>query len=121
MKYIKILLALPLIGCLTMPAYANSDSSHFQSRIDKQHMKIKKGIKSGELTKREAKSLRREHRHISKLNKLFMQDGELNRFEKRTLKNELKTAKYRIKKLTHNERKHFDRYSEYDEFWNSYH
>jgi hypothetical protein len=103
MNYLKTLWALPLIGFLAMPATAENRHYNFEQQIDKQHMKIKKSVKSGDLTKREAKLLRKEHIHIAKLNKLFMQDGKLNRFEKRTLKNELKAARQHIKELSHND------------------
>ena len=104
MKHIKTLWALPLIGLLSMPAFANGDYSNFHQRIDKQHMKIKKGVKSGDLTRKEAKILRKQHRHIVQLNNYFNKDGKLNHFERLTLKRELKLARADIHQLRKNDK-----------------
>lgn len=111
MKTFTTLSLLPLLATMSFPALAHYDHdgySKFDQRIERQHKRIKQGVRSGELTKKEAKKLRQQHRHIKKLNRKFAQDGHLNRYERKTLRRELDLASKRIYRLKHNDRARID-------------
>ena len=105
MKLRNLIGILPLVGVLSMPAIADDDYRHhrFEERIDRQHDRIRHGVKNGELTRKEAKQLRRQHRHITKLERRFSRDGRLDRYERRTLRRELDAAGKKIRRLKHND------------------
>lgn len=107
MKTYKTIFLLPLVAVLSNPVMAHYDNdgySKFDQRIERQHKRIKNGVRNGELTKKEAKKLRKQHRQIKKLNKQFKKDGHLSRHERKTLQRELDRASKRIYRLKHNDR-----------------
>ena len=59
------------------------------ARQSNQQQRIKQGIQSGELTKREAKVLREEQRDINQLESAYKSDGTLTHAERRDLQHEL--------------------------------
>lgn len=107
MKTYATLLLLPLAAIISIPVMAHNDHdgySKFDQRIERQHKRIKKGVRNDQLTKKEAKKLRKQHRRIKKLNQKFQKDGHLNRYERKTLRQELDLANKRIYRLKHNRR-----------------
>ena len=115
MKARRILWSIPLLGLLAMPALADhrERDGHYghhriEQRMDRQHRRIEHGIRNGELTRREARRLRKEQRHIAKLERKFFRDGHLDGHERRTLRRELDTASDRIYRLKHNDRRRDD-------------
>lgn len=107
MKSYKAILLLPLIGILSTPVmahHARDGYTKFDQRIERQHKRIKKGVRNDLLTHKEAKKLRKQHRYIKKLNRHFKRDGQLDRFERKTLQRELDLASKRIHRLKHNDR-----------------
>lgn len=125
MKLHKTFLALPLLGMLVTPAIAGGyyddgyNKSRFEQRIDRQHQRIERGVRSGELTRKEAKRLRKQLRHIAKLERRYTLDGHLDRHERKKLHNKLNVAGDRIYRLKHNDRyrrpKHRSHYYGYDD------
>lgn len=123
MKGHNILWAIPLLGMLATPAIADrydgddNRNDRFEQRLDRQHWRIEQGVRSGELTGREVKRLRKEQRHIAKTKRKFSRDGYLDRKERRQLRRKLNRASDRIYRLKQNERYrvgHQDRYGRYD-------
>ena len=110
MKIRHTLWAIPLLGMLAVPAIADGYRDHgyhdnrFEQRLDRQHLRIKQGVRSGELTRKEAKRLRKQHRRIVRLERKFSRDGHLSRQERRTLRQKLDAASDRIYRLKHNDR-----------------
>jgi len=110
MKTRMMILAIPLFGLLTAPALAHKDHDgsraqhRFEQRIDRQNQRIRHGIRNGELTRHEAKRLRREQRRIARMEHRFSDDGYLDRHERRKLHRRLNKASDRIYRLKHNER-----------------
>lgn len=107
MKTYRTILLLPLVAVISNPVMAHYDHdgySKFDQRIERQQMRIKKGVRNGELTKNESKKLRKQQRHIKKLNKQFKKDGHLSRHERKTLQQELNLASKRIYRFKHNDR-----------------
>ena len=111
MKLHKTFWALPLLGILATPAIADRyyddgyhHASRFEQRIDRQHRRIERGLRSGELTRKEAKRLRKQLRQIAKLERRYTRDAFLDRHERRKLHNKLNVASERIYRLKHNDR-----------------
>ena len=73
-----------------------------QKRIKNQRYRIYEGIASGELTHREARHLRRQHRQVRKLRYCFLSDGHLTHRERRILNKRLNRNSDRIYAFKHN-------------------
>ena len=71
------------------------------ARQDRQHDRIEQGIRSGELTRREARELLREQREIAALEARFRADGRLSPWEYRILDRELDDASRNIRQEKH--------------------
>ena len=107
MNNCRTILVLPLVAVLSNPVLAHHGHdgyTKFDQRIERQHKRIKKGIRNDLLTKKEAKKLRKQHRYLKKLNRHFQKDGRLSRYERKTLQRELDHASKRIYRLKHNDR-----------------
>ena len=86
---------------LSMPAFARAPLyDHERSQM----RRIQQGIYSGELTRGEARVLRKEQRNIRRLKKRFLRDGRLSKRERRTLRYRYKKASLNIYRLKHNYR-----------------
>ena len=106
MKILKTLWLIPVLGLLpVMPSLAHGDVSQdrLERRIERQHMRIKQGVNNGELTRREAKRLRKEHRRIKHLKRNYLSDGRLNHRERHSLENKLDRASKHIYRMKHND------------------
>jgi len=99
-KLITTAIALTLAAAIA-PAYAHAN--RFEERLERQAGRIEQGIDSGELTRREAKLLRREHRELRQLTRLLADDGRLSKWERRTLKERYDDASDLIWRLKHND------------------
>lgn len=107
-----------------LPASANVGKK-FENRIDRQFHRIKQGVRSGELTRFEAISLRRQNDRIARKLRKFCRDGHLDRFERKRMNKMLRNANERIYAEKHdddrrwgrdwrNNRDRYDRYDRYD-------
>jgi hypothetical protein len=117
--------AIPLLVMLVTPAIADRfydddyRNNRFEQRLDRQHWRIKQGIRSGELTRKEVKRLRKQQRQIAKAERRFSRDGYLDPRERRHLRRKLDDASDRIYRLKHNDRyrgwyrDHYGRYGNY--------
>jgi len=101
-KTIFVLLALGL----AMPAVARTSLYG----VERSQMRsIQQGVRSGALTRGEAKVLHHEQRKISKLKRRFQRDGRFSRGERRTLKHKYASASRHIYRLKHNHRTRYTR------------
>lgn len=78
------------------------------ARQDRQLMRIRDGMRSGELTRKEAHSLMREQRHIDRLQDRFLADGYLDAHERHRLDEALDRSSHRIRTAKHDD----DRYDD---------
>jgi len=74
------------------------------NRQIKQQKRIHQGLKSGELTKKEALRLEREQRRIQKTKQKVLKDGELTPKEKLRLERQQNKANKHIYRLKHNKK-----------------
>lgn len=113
MKYLKALSVIPLFAALSFPAMAHhkQHNGHFEQRLDRQEMRIERGVRNGELTREETRKLRKKQRKLERMYDRFSEDGWLSRKEKHILTNKLDKNSQRIRKFKHNEKQrgHYDR------------
>ncbi|MCE1189463.1 MAG: hypothetical protein LWX56_10005 [Ignavibacteria bacterium] len=68
----------------------------------KQEQRIHQGVRSGELTPREARALQQEQRTIERTKLMVKADGKVTKAERRMIKAEQKQASKDIWRLKHN-------------------
>jgi septal ring factor EnvC (AmiA/AmiB activator) len=76
---------------------------HIAQRLDNQQHRIARGIRSGELTHREAKRLKHQQREIKQLVRRYQADGRFSNKELRNLDRRLDRASRQIKRLQRND------------------
>jgi CRISPR/Cas system-associated endoribonuclease Cas2 len=103
-RYLTGTLLLLLALGLTMPAFARTSMHHSERN---QMRRIQQGIHSGELTRKEARILRREQRNIRRLKQHFVRDGRISRHERRALRKRYAKAGRHIYRFKHNERRRY--------------
>lgn len=106
MKLFKTLLTAALVCMLAMPVYAHHQDegyARYDKRVERQQSRIRQGIKSGELTRKEAAQLRQQQKKIAKLARKFNRDGYLSRHEKKKLEKKQDKASNRIYRLKYND------------------
>lgn len=96
----RTLLFLLALG-LAMPAFARTSLYDLERR---QMQRIQQGIHSGELTRKEARILRREQRDIRRMKRHFVRDGRISRHERRVLRKRYAKAGRHIYRFKHNSR-----------------
>lgn len=83
-----------------------------EHRQHKQASRIQRGIKKGQLTRREAKQLHREQKHVAKQIRHLRRDNHLSRHDKREVVEHLDYVSGKIRNLKHNQHyAHRDHYS----------
>jgi hypothetical protein len=106
MNILKTLAVTPLLVLLAAPAMAHPKHADngVRERIERQEMRIKQGVRSGQLTRHEAKRLKHNQRDVSLLYKQLRRDGRLDRLDRKLLRRELDRNGKLIKRLKHNQR-----------------
>ncbi|MGG9970963.1 hypothetical protein ACQ33O_04135 [Ferruginibacter sp. SUN002] len=79
-------------------------SANAQSPTGSQHQRITQGVKSGELTKAEAKKLRHDQRKIRKEKKVAKADGVITPAERKDIRKDKRHANRDIFRKKHNKR-----------------
>lgn len=97
MKLTKIFAALSIFSIMALGA--NAQTTHRSDRS-----KIKQGVKSGELTKKETRSLVRQHRDIRSDVRDAREDGVVTNRERKHIKIDKKKADASIYRKKHNNR-----------------
>jgi Ni/Co efflux regulator RcnB len=98
-SYVSVVL---LSALLTAPAFAGTRDPGVNHRQARQHGRIEQGVRSGQLTRDEAKSLRAEERAIRKEERQFKADGKLTPAERKQLHKDLNQASKDIYADKHN-------------------
>ena len=101
----RMLVVLVTLIAFTAPAWAGTNDPGVNKRQHRQKNRIKQGVKSGELTKEEAQSLRGEQKAIHMKEKAFKSDGTLTKDERKDLHQDLNQSSQRIHEEKHNEEK----------------
>ncbi len=105
MLKIQLITGVAVLGLLTaMPVMADHSRTGFEVREDRQDARIEQGLRSGELTHGELRSLERDQAQLARLEWRLRSDGHLSRRERRLLQAEYDDLSWRIRALKHNDR-----------------
>jgi hypothetical protein len=100
MKTKKILLIATILFGLGITG-ANAQVKH---RAENQHDRIHQGVKSGELTKKEAADVREDHKELHQDVMLAKSDGKITKGERKIITKEENKDRREIYRLKHNKR-----------------
>lgn len=105
----KTMTTLMTIGILlglaaTAVAHGNKPNATARKRQHEQQQRIREGVRSGELTKVEVRSLEREQRKINQEIRQAHADGIVTVGERRDIQQEQNQASRRITRAKHNHR-----------------
>jgi len=107
MNIIKTLMVVPIACLVSMPVFAHSYGyegySRFDKRAERQQSRIREGVKSGELTRKEVGKLRKQQKKIARTERRFKSDGAFTRHEHKKLNRLQDKASNRIYRLKHND------------------
>ncbi len=101
-KIAKALAATLTLGLLASSVPAQAE--WFDGRQANQRERIRDGVSTGALTRGEARHLRRQQRHIRRLEDRLAADGHFSRRDRRKLNHALDRASRRIARAKHNDR-----------------
>ncbi len=87
--FVRAAMALVLTVAFVTPLLAGDRTPGVDRRQHRQKERIKQGVRSGEITKEEAKALRQEGMAIREKEKAFKSDGVVTREERRELHQDL--------------------------------
>ena len=85
----KIVTSLLISAIITLPAQAGTHDHRVNVRQHHQHARIAQGVKSGELTKVEAKDLRGDQKELRQEEAAYKADGKLTKAERKDLHKDL--------------------------------
>jgi len=91
--------------CLSDATYANERPGvrdpGVNVRQERQQARIRQGVRSGQLTRRETRRMREDQRDIRQLERAYQSDGTLTRAERADLHREQNQASRRIHRQKH--------------------
>ena len=100
MKTLITLMALTVL--MAPPAFADgTPEPRVDARQHNQQVRIREGVKSGELTHRETHRLREQQRDVRQLERAYKSDGTLTRAERADLHHEQNQASRGIRRQKH--------------------
>ncbi|MEH0158392.1 hypothetical protein V6R21_30345 [Limibacter armeniacum] len=100
LKIIGAVAAFVLVAFSTQDVAAQSVAK----RQVRQQARISEGVKSGELTRREARNLRQDQRDVKQMKKLAKADGKVTCGERAVIRSEQRQANREIYRKKHNGR-----------------
>ncbi|MES9963149.1 MAG: hypothetical protein ABW116_06390 [Candidatus Sedimenticola sp. 20ELBAFRAG] len=108
-----IALAVISLAAVAVAQPVSADGRHGHGKLKEvaklQQKQIRKGVKRGDLTQREAQKLKRQQKRIKKMHRRYMDDGWLSRYERRELRSAYRKAGERIDRLRNNDNYRFYR------------
>ena len=95
-----------LVAALTITSIAEAQTRTpvINHRQHRQERRINQGVRSGELTRREARTLRRDERKIRNDKRMAKADGRVTPAERRHIRREQNHASRSIYRKKHNDR-----------------
>src|SRR5437868_1038422 len=93
-----------IAAALVLGVGVNSADAQIRHRAQNQHGRIRQGVKSGELTRAEAKDLREDQKDLHQDIKLAKSDGKVTPGERRMIRKEENKDSREIYRKKHNRR-----------------
>ena len=100
------LLTVAVLGALSLPAFAQHTTPQIDQRQDRQERRIEQGVRSGELTPREAARVERGQARIRRMERQALADGRISRRERAAIDREQDKQNQLIARLKHNDRRY---------------
>ena len=101
----KKVLTIAVLAALSLPAYAETYSTpRVDQRQDNQERRIEQGMRTGQLTPREAARLERGQARIRQMERQALADGHISRRERAAIDREQEKQNQLIAQLKHNDR-----------------
>ena len=101
----KKVLTIAVLAALSLPAFAETLSTpRIDQRQDNQEHRIEQGMRTGQLTPREAARLERGQARIRQMERQALADGHISRRERAAIDREQEKQNELIARLKHNER-----------------
>lgn len=97
----RAVVAAILVMTFAAPVFADPKSPGADRREHRQKQRIKQGVKSGELTKKEARALAAEQKAIRAKEREMKSDGVMTREERKELNRDLNEASRNIAEQKH--------------------
>jgi hypothetical protein len=100
--------ALLLAGALFLPTLASAAAAgtpaaaRIQKREVRQEQRIRRGVRKGQLTRREARNLRLHQAHLRRMERRSAHDGVITRAEQKRIAQAQNRQSRRIARLRHN-------------------
>ncbi len=88
-KITMVLIGLTVSSLLVSSAFAGGRDHRINHRQHNQHARIAGGVKSGELTRDEAKDLRGDQKELRQKERAYKADGQLTKDERKDLHKDL--------------------------------
>lgn len=103
-KILVTVISLAIVGWLPQITFAadGTETPRVNAREHRQHERIAQGVKSGELTKGEATSLRDEQKSIRTEKRAYKADGVVTKAERKDLRQDQNQASRHIAADKHN-------------------
>lgn len=100
----RAIIAVALAVTFAAPVFAGpKDTPGVDRREHRQKQRIREGVRSGELTKEEARGLRQEQREIRAKERAMKSDGVVTKEERKELHQDLNEASKHIAEEKHDE------------------
>jgi methylthioribose-1-phosphate isomerase len=93
-----------IVAVFALAMGVGSANAQIRHRALNQHQRIREGVKSGELTRPEAKNLREDHKDLHQDIKEARSDGKITREERKDIRKEENKDSRKIYRKKHNER-----------------
>ena len=102
----KKLLTVAVLGALSLPVFVQNTTPQIDQRQDRQERRIEQGVRTGQLTAREAARLERGQARIRQMERQALADGHISRRERAAIQQEQDKQNQLIARLKHNERRY---------------
>ena len=93
-----------LIAAIALGLGINNANAQVKQHVKQQHHRVKSGVKSGELTKKETRNLVGDQKDVRKEVRLAKADGNISKGEKKIIKKDVKRNSHEIYRKKHNKK-----------------
>ncbi|MCX5781899.1 MAG: hypothetical protein NT145_04240 [Elusimicrobia bacterium] len=104
-SFFKIFLLFALISAVSSPVFAYKPMKNVSKKQVNQNERIRQGVRSGELTKEEAKELKQDQKEIRKMKQEARSDGKVTVQERKEIQKKLNQESKEIYQEKHDEQK----------------
>jgi len=104
----SVMLAGVALAQSAAPTTAATSTPRIDQREANQHARIQQGVKSGQLTRHEARNLRRGQRHVARMEHRAKSDGVVTPQERHRITRAQNHQSKKIYRLKHNDRTRSD-------------